>query len=198
MYRRFAFTLSELLISLSVLGLISAITLPQVFTSVNKVKEKAIFKEAYSLLSTLAMEVSLQETDPSSSHLLEKLRTKVNVNKLCSANVVSEGCWFAGQPADNESTEAGFIMHNGANVYGLHTLGASSGIDAMWIDVNAGSPPNKIGQDILKVNVCYIENQECHDWTAPGYKGTISSGAVTPGGIRAGNLDALSFEYFMN
>lgn len=45
------FTLSELLISLSVLGLISALTLPNVYNSVNKNKNNAVAKETFQMIS---------------------------------------------------------------------------------------------------------------------------------------------------
>jgi prepilin-type N-terminal cleavage/methylation domain-containing protein len=46
-HKRQAFTLSELLVSLAVLGLIAGITLPAVFNSVAKSKKHAVIKEAY-------------------------------------------------------------------------------------------------------------------------------------------------------
>jgi prepilin-type N-terminal cleavage/methylation domain-containing protein len=52
------FTLSELLISLSVLGLISSLTLPQVFNSVNNSKRKAVFKETLNMLNVMAQDAS--------------------------------------------------------------------------------------------------------------------------------------------
>jgi type II secretory pathway pseudopilin PulG len=195
--KQYAFTLSELLVSFSVLGLISAMTLPMVFNATNELKRRAVFKETYALLGTLTHEVVLHDSDPSSLQMLEKLKKKANVAKLCTGNVTSEGCWFVGQPVDNESTEAGFILNNGASVYGLHTLGISSGSDAVWIDVNGGDAPNALGQDMLKLHICYVDNPDCYSWTAPGYEGKQGIGTVSPGAVRASNLDALSFQDFM-
>jgi prepilin-type N-terminal cleavage/methylation domain-containing protein len=50
-----AFTLSELLISLSALGLIMALTLPNVFNAVESQRKRAIFKETHNVIQNAHM-----------------------------------------------------------------------------------------------------------------------------------------------
>jgi prepilin-type N-terminal cleavage/methylation domain-containing protein len=88
------FTLSELLISLSVLGLISALTLPSVFTSVRKQQDTARFKEAFTVLSTVGYEGKLQGDITSTATFINYLRAKMNSAVVCEmgTNVTSRSC----------------------------------------------------------------------------------------------------------
>ena len=47
------FTLSELLVSLAVLGLIAGLTVPSIITSVQQAKKKAVFKEDFQALTSI-------------------------------------------------------------------------------------------------------------------------------------------------
>lgn len=177
-----AFTLTELLVSVGVLSLIASMMMPTILNSVENATRKAIFKETYQMLSVLTYEAVFVDEEPTSTRLLENIAAKGNVAKLCANNVKSEGCWFEGQIDDNEATEAGMVLLNGANVYGLHTKDLSTNSDAMWVDLNGGKGPNKLGEDLIKLNVCFVQNSRCTDWTAKGYQGKMGPGTVSPAG----------------
>jgi type II secretory pathway pseudopilin PulG len=113
-----AFTLSELLISVSVLGLVGAMMVPSILNSVEKATRRAIFKETYQMISTFTYQAVFVDEEPTSTRLLENIASSGNVAKLCNKSVKAEGCWFEGQIDDNEATEAGMVLLNGANVYG--------------------------------------------------------------------------------
>lgn len=182
------FTLAELLISLSVLGLISALTLPNVFYNVNKQRDKAIFKEVNSILSDAVFRVVFDGRDYTSLRLLEMIEKTTNVVKMCNSDVKAQGCWTAGQPDDNEATEAGFMLHSGAQVYGIRP-GVTGGSDAVWVDLNGFSGPNEVGKDIIKLHMCLIDNPDCYNWTAIGYAGKQGVGSVSPAAQQGGTLD---------
>ena len=50
---KLGFTLSELLVSFAVLGLIAGLTVPSIVTSVDRSKNKALFKETFQLISEI-------------------------------------------------------------------------------------------------------------------------------------------------
>jgi type II secretory pathway pseudopilin PulG len=177
-----AFTLSELLVSVGVLGLITGMMVPSILNNVETASRRAIFKETYQMLSVLTYEAVFVDEEPTSTRLLENIAAKGNVAKLCATNVKTEGCWFEGQIDDNEATEAGMVLLNGANVYGLHTRDLSSQSDALWVDLNGAKPPNKLNEDMIKLNICFIQNCQCSSWAAKGYKGKLGPGTVSPAG----------------
>ena len=55
-----AFTLTELLVSMAVLGLIATLTLPHVFMSVDRAKKRAVFKESFQALQGATHQVALE------------------------------------------------------------------------------------------------------------------------------------------
>jgi type II secretory pathway pseudopilin PulG len=150
----FAFTLSELLISLAVIGLISALTLPAVFNSVQRSQKRAVLKESVSVIQT-AFLVCLN-TEECSSGNYANLYSMINSSVLCSSNDGS--CKFsypiAGAPSestDNNST--GYMLQTGAYMWGFQTDNINQS-DAFLIDFNGKTGPNIVGQDVLYLIRC--------------------------------------------
>jgi prepilin-type N-terminal cleavage/methylation domain-containing protein len=133
------FTLSELLISLSVLGLISALTLPAIFNSVDEQKKKAVFKETLTALAEASAEES--NTDARSMGSIKFIESNMN-SQSCSTNMSITN------PTDPRDV-FGCILQNGAYVYHLDKVSDTN--DNLVIDWNGNAPPNIHGQDRLIV-----------------------------------------------
>jgi prepilin-type N-terminal cleavage/methylation domain-containing protein len=105
-----AFTLTELLVSLTVLGLIATLTLPHLFASFDRAKKRAVFKEAYQALS----EAVHAETMEGKGNLT--IIDRLNVEKICLENARLEGCTTSTHP---ESVEPGVKLSTGASIFGM-------------------------------------------------------------------------------
>jgi prepilin-type N-terminal cleavage/methylation domain-containing protein len=113
-----AFTLTELLVSMAVLGLIATLTLPHMFMSVDRAKKRAAFKEAYQALAQ-ATHAAMMEGVVDTTKIIPYF----NAKKVCMVNSRSEGCsqipddvtghWQAG--------EAGVVLPSGVTIFGFNT-----------------------------------------------------------------------------
>lgn len=128
------FTLSELLISLSVLGLIAALTMPKIYTNVNTLKKKAVIKEVFSVLSNLATDESQQGGRWISS--MDLFRERLNTAK-CSTNM-----GWSHLPAGD--AQYGCELHNGAIINYLQQGGD---FETFTLDWNGAAGPNQAGVD---------------------------------------------------
>ena len=113
--RKKGFTLSELLISLSILGVIAALTLPGVFTHMqvagNKAKLKSNVTAVHQALNADVLEgtfVSIGQT----------LTNRLNYAHLCPPNNVTPPCdkaiWHSQQPVAHLTR---VIMHDGSIIW---------------------------------------------------------------------------------
>ena len=69
-----AFTLSELLIALVILGVIATFAIPKILQSQQAAQQKAVFKEAVAALSQAAYQESLQDSPQTDSYAVFKPR----------------------------------------------------------------------------------------------------------------------------
>ena len=107
-----AFTLTELLVSLTVLGLIATLTLPHLFASFDRAKKRAVFKEAYQALAE-AVHSSTME-----GGTVFDIIDKLNPKKICRTNALTEGCTqYSG--GGYEQNEPGVVLATGATIFGL-------------------------------------------------------------------------------
>lgn len=116
--RRCAFTLAEVLITLAIIGIVAALTIP---TLVNSYKEKITVSKLKKFYSTLSQAylMSVAEngapdewgfTRDDSRPLLENLTKYMKVAKICST--VGDKC----HPGDSTSHKNGEVISNGFNV----------------------------------------------------------------------------------
>ncbi|HEY9745108.1 MAG TPA: type II secretion system protein [Oculatellaceae cyanobacterium] len=158
-----AFTLAELLIALSILGVIATFTVPKVLVSQQENKRKTVLLETISAINEVGYIGYLKGeivSGRNGSYMLEHL----NAIKICD-DALADGCFD--QPAteaDWERNEAGVILHNGATIAGFNdNAGVQNG---MLIDWNGKDPPNQAGEDQLFLEFCYSDG--CADGQRPG------------------------------
>ena len=123
---KLGFTLSELLVSLAVLGLIAGLTVPSIVASVEKSKTKALQKETIQIISSVIQDGVLNgdfsaitnwDVLSPSSPLIQLLTNKLNA-RPCPRGENIAPCnfnWVNGYPTyDNHS--ARWVLPNGVQI----------------------------------------------------------------------------------
>jgi|GEM_PF-4584876 len=112
--RQKGFTLSELVISLAVLGLIAAMTIPSILFSLGKNAERARIMETYNIVTNAAFQVTSGAL--TSDTVINMLRSTLNAQRVCLTASSTNGCQSTtvGFPS-----EPGFLFQSGAVINGL-------------------------------------------------------------------------------
>lgn len=173
-----AFTLAEVLITLAIVGTISAITIPALLTNIGNAQNVALLKKEYAALSTA---FTLIENDGIGSDdyvfssgaafqpLLDLYAAKLNVIKNCGTGA---GCLYATPvyyPGGSSQLTANFysnyrtygsmLLADGSLmqiVNSQHNCGTSYGSGPLvntcgyiYIDINGAKGPNTVGKDFF-------------------------------------------------
>ncbi|MFM7390447.1 MAG: type II secretion system protein [Vampirovibrionales bacterium] len=140
------FTLSELLISLAVLGLISALTLPSIFNNVEQAKKKAALKEAITTLSQIVYQANAEGVQP--ADFATYFASKATLARWCPTSAENEGCTpqslYGGLWYTTKLTNPGAIFPSGVGV-AMATF-SSYGM-SFKLDYNGDAGPNITGID---------------------------------------------------
>lgn len=185
---RKGFTLSEVLLVLSVIGVVAALTIPTLVQKVSSGqyvsgfrKNSSIFSQAVNLLivensGSLAGNYFIGNTSHTSA--MNAFLRKVNYIKNCSTGT---GCWFGGTvkalngnafgTVDSDTGYAKALLSDGTAFAIKDLTGDCSGHCAeLLVDVNGMSPPNTMGRDVYRF---YIDSNVLSHW--PGSDCTVSS-----------------------
>lgn len=166
-----AFTLSEVLITLSIIGIIAAITIPIIMKNNQDAELKAAFKKTFAILSDAALRIKdnnggtfvgfFSSTDDARNKFLQYL----SYIKTCNANSVSTDCWSnntvseAGQYTYPNSSRA--VLTNGVLVSFWGDQSDTTCSNPVWnpppggfcmvlmVDTNGFKGPNLRGKDIF-------------------------------------------------
>ncbi len=133
--RKVAFTLAEVLITLGIIGIVAALTLPSVITNIQDYQYKSALKKSYSVLSNAINRAYEYDYDDFSdakqslsytTSIAEKLLPYLEVLKVCGH---ADGCWPVTTKAKNGKTAVlgndyilsyaehyGFILNDGTLV----------------------------------------------------------------------------------
>lgn len=164
-----AFTLAEVLITLGIIGVVAAITIPALMNRTNDKELQAQWRKAYSAFSQAQEQIIANEGDFKEYSAgydyddFSKLTKYMNFSKVCAKGSTpsTAGCWyatsFAKSPACGIYPAGGIIQYIGDN--GFWTTGSGILQDGamviwymtLWIafDVNGQAPPNVNGRDIF-------------------------------------------------
>lgn len=152
--RNHAFTLSELLIALAILGLIATFTIPKVLQNVEANQKKAVFKECYASLSQVLQQGLNQRPQYIDTYILNNL----SGIKTCPVSANGQGC-YANVDLSLGTQQPGIVLANGAVLWGfLPTRTIAHGAGGIVIDWNGDSGANTRGDDILVLSSCYDPN----------------------------------------
>lgn len=158
------FTLAELLIALTILGVITTFTIPKILASQQDGQRNAVLKESIATLDSTLYNLTITDTVTDNTDLLPLVQSKINYVKLCSSNTpIADGCWYAsmGNPGLQNTNYVSFTLSNGAYILGLGNGTNSTLLTGKYtqyaIDWNGPAGPNLEGYDQIYLQYCYDE-----------------------------------------
>jgi prepilin-type N-terminal cleavage/methylation domain-containing protein len=171
------FTLSELLISVGVLGLIASFAIPSVVNAMGQSANRALLKESINTIAKVAQAgVLTGELTPDDAGEQYMIKT-LNANKVCPTGACPD-TWLSGSA--DEASATGAILQNRVE---LTFINRSLTEQVAYMDVNGNSQqPNQIGKDVFIV--CYNATQE----VTTGACGRLNPAQVAPHPSDSANL----------
>lgn len=171
-----AFTLAEILITLGIIGIIAAITIPTIIGNSDKQATVSKVKEAYSILAQATTQInndcggnimgcitSTTSNNPNDNtarmELANLYKQKLSLGKDCTDGITT-GC-FADQmylhfnntnctnfESSNVFDRSRFILTNGISIdFDWRGPTSAPNYSNIYIDVNGVKPPNQMGKD---------------------------------------------------
>jgi len=190
--KKSGFTLAEILITLTVIGVVAALTIPTLLQNTNQAELISAWKKTFgdiaqARLSILAQDSTLDfaNTYHDSDDMKNDFAAKLNYIKSCNRDDIT-GCWHAAntvktllggtahdifQSNDTRKRAAALILNNG--VYLLFDAEGSTVNGWVAADVNGAKPPNTLGKDIFITRVTNTDAQPFGSDQESGY-GTCS------------------------
>ena len=147
------FTLSEVLISLVIIGLLATFVIGKVLHNLEEAGYRTALKEAEAVIQSVAHEAYMEGY---TGHRFNYYRSKVNTTKVClHPHGVTQGCMVVPEGFSNaEYREGALVLPSGVTIGGINTHISNhwmfSGTDGWRIDLNGTKPPNVEGVDILR------------------------------------------------
>ncbi|MBR6162485.1 type II secretion system protein [bacterium] len=166
-----AFTLAEVLITLVIIGVIAAITIPSLINKTNNQETVSRLKKAYSSLSQATNLIILEEGPVTSwatslDNIYNLYMKKLINTKKCNREI---GCfeqgtihWLSSRTEDfNSSTWRKFVLQDGSQILIAPQLSQNCTLDnevndgsknhcaRIVVDINGAKKPNTFGRDIF-------------------------------------------------
>lgn len=150
------FTLAEVLITLGIIGVIAAITIPLLINNINDMQYKVAYKKAYSDASNawkrmyadynVVTRTGIYVTSEGKTNFTQ-FKNLFNVSKECFSSNAAE-CWdmsgekYNAEQPDNSSLA--FVDNSGRNWVSIDSGYAG---ELMLVDINGFKKPNQFGKD---------------------------------------------------
>ncbi len=175
--KKWGFTLPEVLITLAIIGVVAAITIPGLITKLKNMRTEAILKEDFSILQQ--MMISANDNGavnlPSTSNNMDIVKSWFETYFLPYIKVANicydtDGCWvdiqtLSGKAQSSYKNRCGratimFILNNGSYVcmddYSVASIYSSFGVKTsatisyvFYVDTNGEKQPNMLGKDVF-------------------------------------------------
>ena len=174
MKRKYAFTLAEVLITLGIIGIVAALTMPALIADYKKKEDAAKLKKAYTIINQ-AFKLSEVDNGPSehwasaydigaSAYYNQYWKPYFQGPSLCKkyqeCGYTSHTPWktlrgdTSGTVADMESASNSrvFFYTNDGILYGIFTSSGdmTAANSIIYIDINGGKKPNVYGRDLFR------------------------------------------------
>lgn len=171
------FTLAEVLITLGIIGVVAAITIPILMNSTQNKELVSAYKKAYSVANQAYTEAvtdngtgfgayNFATFNTQSFVKFNALKSKLNIIAECPYGSGAAGkCWSTSGVGLGPVAGCSLLSPGGQNVsesfttsdgmfWMLYSSSATTAVDAIYVDVNGNKPPNDWGKDvfILKMN----------------------------------------------
>lgn len=168
MKKNFGFTLAEVLITLGIIGIIAAMTIPTLLNNIETERFRSALKKTYSSISQVHLYIQSENRMPFSTTQEYAAAFLENVKTTKSCITPEPGCWASSyyKPSGTLSS----LINDGTLVYTLVdgsfiAFGTSCSVDPgqppsiysggqdrkgyMYVDLNGLAKPNKWGSDIF-------------------------------------------------
>jgi len=198
--KKAGFTLAEVLLVITIIGVVASLTIPDLITSIKETQYIVAWKKSFNQLSAATLNIK-EDNGGSMANFLEgsglhgaltaKYASYLIKIKQCNS---AGGCWHQSfewsDLAGNPVTSAGFsdygLILNDGSLLRFFNLGDSCtavnwGIPAcgaIQIDTNGFKRPNMIGKDIYGV---YITKDGLKPWGISGDLFSVTSNCTTKG-----------------
>ncbi len=171
-----AFTLAEILITLVIIGVIAAMTIPAIINEINELEYKNMWKKDFSTLNQAVSYLKINYTSLKgvctswdNTCFVNKLTPKLNTIKICSKGNTIGNCWHANDGSTKmlngdsiswwPTDSSGMILSDGSFISLTYTS-SDCNYTALtttilpicgyaYIDVNGLKKPNILGKDIF-------------------------------------------------
>lgn len=163
---RFAFTLAEVLITLAIIGVVAAMTIPTLVAKVQNKELETAFKKNYSVIQN-AYEKAFDDNGSKGLDLNSKTDVDLlfsNLNIISSDNLPAHWAlvfdkasnvqsWnvrflFASQAAWIGSYHISEVLADGSYI-GIYSFNGGGGAGNLVVDTNGAKGPNRLGYDIF-------------------------------------------------
>jgi prepilin-type N-terminal cleavage/methylation domain-containing protein len=173
--RKTGFTLAEVLITLSIIGVVAALTIAPLMHNFEKMQNKIRFKKEFSTISQAVLMMvadnggSLDgKLGPDMDNTFCRFLSCTKTCPYADGGAKGLGCWhpngtsyyFNGHDVENDTTHGGAVLKDGTLMaWYLHDWGTASCTDGsygcghLFIDVNGFKGPNIMGRDIFTIQV---------------------------------------------
>lgn len=172
--KRYGFTLAEVLITLGIIGVVAALTIPIIVNKVNDMQRNVQVKKIYSVLGNALTQIknnnglTLAGLFTDSTTAANLLAQQLNYSKLCN-NAIADGCassgtylYLKGAGSWNFSNSSAIVLNTGEIIwiykdYATNGWSQCNAIDIITqpycfileVDINGNKQPNQYGKDFF-------------------------------------------------
>ncbi|MFH0701951.1 MAG: type II secretion system protein [bacterium] len=167
---RKGFTLAEVLMTLTILGIIAAVSMVVLLPKIQDAENKTAFVSTYSVIDQATSQIradnggSLKSVFTSNNILRDKFKEYLNTVKSCTQGQSLGNCWhnndgsskyLNGNPITSYNTaSSGIVLNNGVLVYLTNSnpnCTSTTYCGLISVDVNGWKGPNTMGKDIYYI-----------------------------------------------
>ena len=152
----FGFTLAEVLITLGIIGVVAALTIPALMNYTQEKEYKTAYKKAYSAISQALLAASNNDeivpltgtySYQGGEANFAALQNQFKITKQCT-NAQTQGCWdITGDVWRSENYTAPAFIDSSGVAWKLRRLDNPGASPAILVDTNGGKKPNQYGKD---------------------------------------------------
>lgn len=171
--KNFAFTLAEVLITLGIIGVIAAMTIPSLLSSINDVRWRTSFLKTYSsvsqaikhmesegiVISPSSYTVADRQYRPFYESLAKNMANVTNCGDSYYNQRLSQGCFDSAKSTyksfrgnsdlETQRFDDGQLIMPDGSIILVDQPGGPSFYVHIYIDVNGVKPPNRLGYDLF-------------------------------------------------
>ncbi len=174
--RRQGFTLAEVLITLGIIGVVSAMTIPQLINNSQKVETVAKLKKTYSIIYQAIKQSEIDNgnnqywdwgTYGNAVSIIQTFNTYwapyIRIAKICSSysdcNYNSLEPWLTTNNATYQvyvadvNSRTSFILSDGSFIIVKNYETTGTLTKTIFVDINASKSPNKLGRDVFMLTI---------------------------------------------